>query len=107
MNIWKLHRFNADAFQSKPVRFFDALLQSLRALSTEKRGKVFALLELVFDSVLCLPVLNYRQCLMEIFIGMAISGINHSVSDAYVQGIMDGKVTKKCQDVRWTQIEIY
>jgi hypothetical protein len=52
LNIWNLGQFNMDAFESKPVRFFEALQRSLDALSTEPRDKVFALLGLVYDSTM-------------------------------------------------------
>jgi hypothetical protein len=52
LNIWNLSQFNMDTFESKPVRFFEALQRSLDALSTEPRDKVFALLGLVYDSAM-------------------------------------------------------
>lgn len=52
LNIWNLNQFNTDAFESKPVKFFEALRRSLEALSTEPRDKIFALLGLVYDSAM-------------------------------------------------------
>jgi hypothetical protein len=52
LNIWNLSRFNADAFESKPVRFFEALHRSFDAQSTEPRDKVFEELGLVYDSAM-------------------------------------------------------
>jgi hypothetical protein len=80
LNIWNLNKFNKDAFESKLVRFFEALQRSLDALATEPRDKVFALLGLVYDSAMYLPVPNYRQSLRDISIGMAISGISTTCS---------------------------
>jgi hypothetical protein len=80
MNIWNLNKFNKDAFESKPVRFFEALQRSLDALATEPRDKVFALLGLVYDSAMYLPVPNYRQSLRYFYWNGYLGNLNYSVT---------------------------
>jgi hypothetical protein len=56
------------------------LSRSSEALSTEPRDKVFALLGLVYDSGLYIPVPNYKQSIKDLCISMAISAMSTSSS---------------------------
>jgi len=55
------------------VRFVEALERSSKAISTDPRDKVFALLGLVHDGALYIPVPNYQQSVEDICIGITLS----------------------------------
>jgi hypothetical protein len=73
INIRNLVQFQYDASWNKPVPFLEALRRSSTSLSTEPRDKVFALLSLVYDSALYIPVPNYKQSLRDISVSMTLS----------------------------------
>jgi hypothetical protein len=71
----KLLSFHQHASTFKPLSFLEALLRSSGSLSTDPRDKVFALLGLVHDSRLYIPVPNYRQSVEDICLAMTLSVI--------------------------------
>jgi hypothetical protein len=79
-NANNLIQFHRDASKIKPLRLLEALRRSSEAQSTEPRDKVFALLGLVYDNALYLPVPNYRQTEKEICIGMTLSAVGTTSS---------------------------
>ncbi|KAN0119363.1 Heterokaryon incompatibility protein (HET) domain containing protein, partial [Hyaloscypha variabilis] len=79
-NIKNLAEFGDDAAHNRPVNFLEALGRSSAALSTEPHDKVFALLGLVYDSALYIPVPNYKQSIRDICISMTISAISTTSS---------------------------
>lgn len=72
-NAKNLIKFHQDASRIKPVRFLEALKRSSKTFSTDPRDKVFALLGLVYDGALYIPVPNYRQSVQDICIGITLS----------------------------------
>jgi hypothetical protein len=79
-NANDLVQFHWDASKIKSLRLLEALRRSSEAQSTEPRDKVFALLGIVYDSTLYLPVPNYRQSGKEISIGMSLSAVGTTSS---------------------------
>jgi len=75
-NVNNLKRFHRDASNIKPLRFLEALRRSSRAISTDPRDKIFALLELVYDRALYVPVPNYRQTVQDICISITLSAVS-------------------------------
>lgn len=75
-NANNLVQFHEDALEVKPLRFIEALRRNSEALSSDPRDKVFALLGLVYDGSLYLPVPNYRQSVDDICMGMLLSAID-------------------------------
>ncbi|PMD48905.1 HET-domain-containing protein, partial [Hyaloscypha variabilis F] len=73
VNAKNLIKFHQDASKINPVRFIEALERSSEAKSTDPRDKAFALLELVYDSALYIPVPNYRQSAEDICIAITLS----------------------------------
>ncbi|KAG4431179.1 hypothetical protein IFR05_013342 [Cadophora sp. M221] len=71
----KLLSFHEHASNFRPLSFLEALLRSSGSLSTDSRDKVFALLGLVHDSRLYIPVPNYRQSVEDICLSMTLSAI--------------------------------
>ncbi|KAH8760182.1 heterokaryon incompatibility protein-domain-containing protein [Hyaloscypha finlandica] len=80
INMRNLVEFKDDAAHKRPVNFLEALGRSSAALSTEPRDKVFALLGLVYDSALYIPVPNYKQSIRDICISMTISAMSTTSS---------------------------
>jgi hypothetical protein len=70
VNAKNLIKFQQDSSKFKPVRFIEALERSSEAQSTDPRDKAFALLQLVHDGALYIPVPNYRQSVEDICIAI-------------------------------------
>jgi hypothetical protein len=77
MNLAKFHK---DAAKHRPLKFLEAMRRNSAALSTEPRDKDFALLGLVYDSALYIPVPNYRQSLKDVCVSTTLSAISTTSS---------------------------
>jgi len=77
-NIRGLIRFQKNASLSVPMNLLDALHQTLLSSSSEPRDKVFALLGLVYDSALFVPIPNYRQSIETTCLAITISAISNT-----------------------------
>ncbi|CZR53647.1 uncharacterized protein PAC_03527 [Phialocephala subalpina] len=74
VNFRNLRRFQLTAARLYLLRMMDALLRSRSAVSTDPRDKVFALLNLVYDVGLYLPIPNYKQSIKDLCMSMTLSG---------------------------------
>ncbi|KAL5312914.1 hypothetical protein ACEPPN_019340 [Leptodophora sp. 'Broadleaf-Isolate-01'] len=73
--VENLIKFHEDATVFKPLYFLEALQRSIGSLSTDPRDKVFALLSLVYDGRLYVPVPNYSQTVLDICLSITLSAI--------------------------------
>jgi hypothetical protein len=80
VNAKSLSHFHTDIANGKPLRLLEALQRSLGSLSTEPRDKVFALLGLVHDGGIFIPVPNYEQSVESICMSMTISAVSSTSS---------------------------
>jgi hypothetical protein len=76
VNAKNLIKFQQDSSKVKPVRFIEALERSSESKSTDPRDKAFALLQLVYDGALYIPVPNYRQSVEDICIAITLSVVS-------------------------------
>lgn len=90
MNAQSLVQFHSDITNGKPLRFLEAMRRSLGSLSTEPRDKVFALLGLVFDSGIFIPVPNYRQSLSSVCVSITMSAISSTATLDFVPMLGSG-----------------
>ncbi|KAK0123682.1 hypothetical protein ONS95_008694 [Cadophora gregata] len=85
-----LLEFRARFFiKRSPISLFDALNLSRRALATDSRDKIFALLGLCHDGSTFVPVPNYRQSLESIIADMSknMMTLNKSLDAICLRGI--------------------
>ena len=80
INARNLAKFQIDAVENKPLRFLDALKRNSMSLATDPRDKAFALLGLVYDGGLYIPVPNYKQSIRDICVGITLSAIFTTLS---------------------------
>ncbi|KAE8447302.1 hypothetical protein EG329_010860 [Mollisiaceae sp. DMI_Dod_QoI] len=74
-NMENLIEFHFDAREVKPVSFLRALWRTRSALSTDPRDKVFALLNLAYDSSLYVPIPNYKQSIRDLCLSITLSAL--------------------------------
>jgi hypothetical protein len=79
-NAENLVKFQLGAAKNEPLRFLEAMKRSFGSLSTDPRDKVFALLGLVYDSGLYVPVPNYKQSTKDVCIGITLSAVATTAS---------------------------
>ncbi|KAN0098383.1 hypothetical protein V8E51_014046 [Hyaloscypha variabilis] len=78
------------------ISLFDALVWSRRALATDPRDKIFALLGLCHDGATFVPVPNYKQGLGTTIADMsrAMMSLNKSLDCIYLRGAKNLSVTQ-------------
>jgi hypothetical protein len=80
LSIVTLHKFRLSTLGRHPICLLDALYDSQQSLATDPRDRIFAVLELAYDTSAYLPLPSYFQLLSETFRSMAESIISTSQS---------------------------
>lgn len=87
-----LLKFRGRYLERDTISLFDALVWSRRALSTDPRDKIFALLGLCHDGRTFVPVPNYKQDLMTIIAEMSkeMMFLRKNLDLICLRGVSDG-----------------
>ncbi|KAH6674676.1 heterokaryon incompatibility protein-domain-containing protein [Halenospora varia] len=79
-HLLNIQNFRQDAIDDRPIHFLDAIGRSQSSLATEKRDKLFAILQLTYNGNAFIPVPNYRQDTDDICLDITMSAISLSRS---------------------------